>query len=304
MYDLIIIGAGPAGLTAALYAARRTLKTLVLTENLGGQTILALNIENYPGAMDLSGIELMEKFKQQAESFDAEIKFDLVEDIKKSSDVFEVLTKSRQTYKSKAIILAFGKIPRKLNIKGETEFLGKGVVYCATCDAPLFSKKDVVVVGGGSSAADAALLLSKIANKVYLIHRKNKFNAEDILVERMQKNSNIEFVLNSTVEEIKGTDFVEKVVIKNIETLDLSEINTQGVFIEIGFEVKTDFIKTLIKLNEVGEVIIDKFNQTSLPGMFAAGDITTVPYKQTIISAGEGSKAALSVYNFINNINI
>lgn len=304
MYDLIIIGAGPAGLTAALYAARRTLKTLVLTENLGGQTILALKIENYPGAMDLSGIELMEKFKQQAESFDAEIKFDLVEDIKKSSDVFEVLTKSRQTYKSKAIILAFGKIPRKLNIKGETEFLGKGVVYCATCDAPLFSKKDVVVVGGGSSAADAALLLSKIANKVYLIHRKNKFNAEDILVERMQKNSNIEFVLNSTVEEIKGTDFVEKVVIKNIETLDLSEINTQGVFIEIGFEVKTDFIKTLIKLNEVGEVIIDKFNQTSLSGMFAAGDITTVPYKQTIISAGEGSKAALSVYNFINNINI
>lgn len=304
MYDLIIIGAGPAGLTAALYAARRTLKTLVLTENLGGQTILALKIENYPGAMDLSGIELMEKFKQQAESFDAEIKFDLVEDIKKSNDVFEVLTKSRQTYKSKAIILAFGKIPRKLNIKGETEFLGKGVVYCATCDAPLFSKKDVVVVGGGSSAADAALLLSKIANKVYLIHRKNKFNAEDILVERMQKNSNIEFVLNSTVEEIKGTDFVEKVVIKNIETLDLSEINTQGVFIEIGFEVKTDFIKTLIKLNEVGEVIIDKFNQTSLPGMFAAGDITTVPYKQTIISAGEGSKAALSVYNFINNINI
>lgn len=304
MYDLIIVGAGPAGLTAALYATRRTLKTLVLTKDLGGQTTLALNIENYPGATNLSGLELMEKFKQQAESFGAEIKFDLVKDIKKINDLFEIVTENGQAYKSKSVVLAFGKVPRKLNIKGETEFLGKGVVYCATCDAPLFSGKDVVVIGGGSAAADAALLLSKIASKVYLVHRRDKFRAEDILVKRIQESSNIEFVLNSTIEEIKGNDFVEKIVIKNTETLEVSEINVQGVFVEIGFEVKTDFIKNIIKLNKFGEVIIDEFNQTSLPGIFAAGDITTVPYKQTVISAGEGSKAALSAYNYLNNINI
>jgi len=304
MYDLIIIGAGPAGLTAALYAARRTLKTLVISKDLGGQTNLALDIENYPGVMDLSGAKLMEKFKQQAESFGAEIKFDLAKDIKKQNDVFEILTESGQVYKSKAIILAFGKVPRKLNIKGETEFLGKGIVYCTTCDAPLFSNKDVVVIGGGNAAADAALLLSKIANKVYLVHRRNQFRAEDILVKRMQEDINIEFVLNSTIEEVKGTNFVEEVIIKNTETNVISQIDAQGVFVEIGFEVKTDFIKMLVKLNKAGEIIIDKFNQTSLPGIFAAGDITTVPYKQTIISAGEGSKSALSVYNYLNNINI
>lgn len=304
MYEVIIVGGGPAGLTTALYTARRTLKTLILTKDLGGQTILALNIENYPGAIDLSGIELMEKFKQQAESFGAEIKFDLVKDIKKQDNVFEVLTESGQVYKSKAIVLAFGRVPKKLNVKGEKEFLNKGVAYCATCDAPLFAEKDVVVVGGGSAAADAALLLSKIANKVYLVHRRNQFRAEDILIKRMQEDSDIEFMLNSTIEEIKGTNFVEKVVVKNTKTQKISEINAQGVFVEVGFEVKTDFIKMLIKLNESGEVIIDEFNQTSLPGMFAAGDITTVPYKQTIISAGEGAKAGLSVYNYLNDIPI
>ncbi len=304
MYDLIIIGAGSAGLTAALYASRRTLKTLVLSKDLGGQTNLALDIENYPGAIGMSGIELMEKFKQQAESFGAEIKFDLVKDIKKEKDIFGVITESGQTYKSKAVILAFGKIPRKLDVKGEAEFLGKGVVYCATCDAPLFAGKEVVVVGGGSAAADAALLLSKIASKVYLVHRRDGFRAEDILVKRMQEDSNIEFVLDSRVEEIKGTNFVEKIIIKNIKTNKISEINAQGIFVEIGFDVKADLIKQLVKLNDAGEIIIDEFNKTSLDGMFAAGDITTVPYKQTVISAGEGSKAALSVYNYLNNINI
>jgi len=302
MYDVIIVGAGPAGLSAALYATRRALKTLVLTKNLGGQTAMTLNMENYPGVPEVAGVKLMEEFKSQAEKYGAEIKFDAVTGISKDGNGFKLTSESGDEYNSKAVLLAFGKTPRKLDVPGEQEFLNKGVVYCATCDAPLFGGKDVAVIGGGSSAVDAALLLAKIANKVYLIHRRDEFRAEDILVDRVKQESKIGLVLNSTVEAIKGDAFVGSIDIKEVKTNKTSSLDVQGVFVEIGYKVNTEMLKDLIDLNETGEVIVDEHNQTSLPGVFAAGDITTVPYKQTIISAGEGAKAALSIYNYINKL--
>lgn len=304
MYDLIIIGAGPAGLSAALYASRQNLKTLVLSKDLGGQTAMSSNMENYPGAIKLSGFKLIKIFEQQAESFGAEIILNSVRKIIKQDNDFLITTDDNKTYKSKSIILAFGRVPKKLNVKGEKEFLNKGVTYCATCDASLFTGKNVAVVGGGNAAVDAALLLSQVANKVYLIHRRDEFRAENLLVERIKNNSKIELVLSSVIEEIKGDNFVDTVIIKNLSNNQVSKIKIQGVFIEVGFEMKSDFIKQFVKLNEIGEIIIDKLNQTSLPGVFAAGDVTIIPFKQTIISAGQGAIAALSAYNYVNNLNV
>ncbi|MBN2585326.1 FAD-dependent oxidoreductase [Patescibacteria group bacterium] len=302
MYDVIVLGAGAAGLSAALYATRRALKTAVLNKEFGGQTATTLAIENYPGIDKIEGPELMLRFKAQAEKYGAEILDNPASSIVKQNNHFVVTGQDSQTYETKAIILAFGKTPRRLDVSGELEFAGKGVVYCATCDAPLFAGKDVVVVGGGNSAVDAALLLSKIAKQVYLVHRRAEFRAEQVLLERLKQTGNIKLVLNSNIDSIYGEDFVTGVKIKDLITEQTSELSVQGVFVEIGYEVKADFLPDCIKLNEAGEVIIDAFNGTSCPGIFAAGDATSVPYKQTVISAGEGAKAALSAYNYIQGV--
>ncbi|MEA1909618.1 MAG: FAD-dependent oxidoreductase [Patescibacteria group bacterium] len=297
-YDVIIIGAGPAGTSAAIYAARRALKTLVISKDLGGQTALALNIENYPGIKKIDGIDYMKETKGQAEEFGAEFIFETVTELKKEGDKFNLKTNGGKDYMAKAVILTFGRSPRKLNVSGETEFIGKGVAYCATCDAPLFTGKDVVVVGGGNSAVDAAVLLSKTSPKVYLVHRRDNFKAEKVLVKKMEESANIEQVLNTNVTEIKGDSFVSKVLVK-AEGGDTREINAEGIFIEIGGDVNAEWLAGMVKLSEAGEIEIDKSNQTSVPGLFAAGDSTTVPYKQTIIAAGEGANAALAAYDHI-----
>jgi thioredoxin-disulfide reductase len=299
MYDVIVLGAGAAGLSAALYATRRALKTAVLNKEFGGQTATTLAIENYPGIDKVEGPELMMRFRAQAEKYGAEIVNDPAVSIEKQNDKFVVTGQSGKTYETKTIVLAFGKTPRRLNVPGETEFANKGVVYCATCDAPLFAGKDVAVVGGGNSAVDVALLLSKIAKQVYLIHRRDTFKAEQILVDRLKQATNVTFVLNSAIESIYGEQFVTGVKIKDSLTERISDLVVQGVFVEIGYEVKADFLPDCVKLNGTGEVIIDQLNQTSCPGIFAAGDSTSVPNKQTVISAGEGAKAALSAYNYI-----
>jgi len=299
MYDVIVIGAGAAGLSAALYATRRALKTAVLNKEFGGQTATTLSIENYPGVDKIEGVELMMRFRAQAEKYGAEILNDQVVVISRQNDKFTITGHSGQTYETRSVILAFGKTPRRLSVPGESEFSNKGVVYCATCDAPLFAGKDVVIVGGGNSAIDAALLLSKIAKQVYLVHRRDTFKAEQILVDRLKQASNVKFILNSAVESIYGEQFVTGVKIKELSTDQTTDLAVQGVFVEIGYEVKADFLPDCIKLNNAGEVTIDLFNQTTCPGIFAAGDSTSVPYKQTVISAGEGAKAALSAYNYI-----
>lgn len=301
LYDLIIIGAGPAGLTAAIYAARKGLSTLVLSSDLGGQIAKAFLVENFPGFLEISGAELAQKMLEQAKKHGAQIIFEEVISINKIKNKFEVKTQNKK-YLSKALILAYGKSPKKLGAKNEDNFLGKGVSYCATCDMPIFKNKVVAVIGGGNSAFDAAIYGSTIAKKVYLMHRREEFRADKNLIDKAKKMKNVEFILNSIVKEIKGEKFVKSIILENTKTKEIKEILVDGIFVEIGYEVKTEMVSHLVKLDEYKQIIIDNNCTTSCPGIFAAGDITNTPFKQAIVAAGEGCKAALSAYNWLKNI--
>lgn len=269
---------------------------------MGGQAILPACVENYPGFGKTDGVTLVKEWQAQTISAGAEIKTGLVKEIEKEDGVFEVELEEDTEYKAKAVILAMGRTPRKLNVPGEVEFTGKGVAYCATCDAPLFLGRDVAVVGGGNAAVDAAILLAGVAKQVYLIHRSDKFKAEAVLLHKLSTLDNLEQILYAEIKEITGTNFVEQVKIN--QTSDGTEriIDVQGVFIEIGGTANTNFVKDFVKLTEKQEIVIDEHNQTSVKGVFAAGDATTVPFKQMIVAAGEGAKAALSAYNYIQGL--
>lgn len=307
LYDVVIIGGSAAGLTAAIFATRREMKTLVVTKDIGGQISETALIENYPGYDKVDGPGLAKMFEVQAKKYGADI---LMEEVVKVEEreyategrVFAVYTKDGNEYAGRVLILAMGKTPRSLKAPGEEEFLGKGVSYCANCDAPLFRDKVVAVVGGGNSAFDAALFLSKIAAKVYLIHRREGFRAFEGAVNQLKDNSNCEFVLNAVVEEIKGDKFVEAIRVKDTTNSSMRDIAVDGVFVEIGSVVETGFVKHLVDLDETGHILIDEFGATSHPGVFAAGDVTDVPFKQIIVAAGDGCKAALAAYNYLHNI--
>ena len=301
MYDVIIIGAGPAGLTAAIYTSRRNLKTIVLTKDLGGQVIKTPYIENYPGFKKIEGFKLIKNMEEQVKDLGVEIKYEEVVKIIPKEKTFVVETRERK-YESRTVILAFGKTPRSLNVPGEKEFSGKGISYCATCDAPLFRDKIVAVIGGGNSALDATLLLSSLAKKVYLVHRRDEFRAFESLVEEAKRKKNVEFVLSHVVEEFKGDDILRSMILKNVKTGERKEIKVDGVFIEIGSEVKTDFIKGLVKLDKNNHIIVNNNCETSRPGIFAAGDVTNTPFKQIVVAAGEGAKAGLNAYNYLHGI--
>jgi thioredoxin reductase (NADPH) len=307
-YDLIIVGGGPAGLTAAIYAGRRNLKTLLITITIGGQVLEAEKIENYPGFLGIKGLKLMQRFQKQAMKSGVEIVLDEVKEIKEIEGGYTVKTNTKE-YSAKAIILAFGRTPRSLNVPGEEKFRGKGVSYCATCDMPLFKNKTIAVVGGGNAALEAALYGSKIAKKVYLIHRRDEFRGFESFVEKVKRKENVELVLSSVVTEIKGEDSVRAIVVQDLKTNQLKELQVDGVFIEIGSEVKTDLIKNLVKLDENNQVVITNNCETFYPdrneirpGIFAAGDITSTPFKQIVTAAGEGCKAALQAYNYLHGI--
>lgn len=299
LYDIIIIGAGPAGLTAGLYTSRRSLKTLIISKDLGGQASISYEVENYPGVELTDGLALMQKFAKQAQKFGARIKYGEVEKISKQKNEFSVEA-AEETFHSKAIILAFGLTPRNLNVPGEKEFRGRGVSYCATCDGPLFKNKNIAVIGGGNSALEASEYLSKIAKKIYLIHRRNEFRGEKILLNEIEKNKKIEMVTSSEILEIKGQQLVESIIIKDNGHDKTKEIKVNGVFVEIGYSAKTDFIKNIVKTNKIGEIIADKDSNTSESGIFACGDVTNTTYKQIVISAGEGAKAALQAYKYLS----
>jgi len=299
MYDIIIIGAGPAGLTAALYAGRKKLKTLVLTVDVGGQCNLTSQIENYPGLEPMPGFELTQTMEKQVNKAGVEIIDAKVTKVEKKDSHFLIKTKNKE-YQSKTVILAIGRVPRTLDIPGEEEYLGKGIHTCTTCDAPLYGKKIVAMVGGGNSAIDGALELSRIgAEKVYLIHRRDEFRADDATVEKSKQDPKIEILTPFSPVEIKGNKFVQSITIQNTETQETKELKVDGVFIEIGSIVDTSLVKDLVKINEKNEIVVDERNRTSQEGVFAAGDATHVIYKQCIIAAGEGAKAALEAYNFI-----
>ncbi|MDI6825632.1 MAG: thioredoxin-disulfide reductase [Candidatus Aenigmarchaeota archaeon] len=300
MYDVIIVGAGPAGLTAAIYTSIRNLKTLVLSKGLSDQVLEASYIENYPGFEKIEGYKLIQKFEEQVRDFGVEIILEEVIEITPKNKEFIVKTTEKE-YKSRTIILAFGKTPRTLNIPGEKEFTGKGISYCANCDAPLFRDKTVAVIGGGNAALDAALLLNDIAKKVYLVHRRDEFRGFESLVEEVKKK-NVEFILNSVVTEFKGAELLKSMIIENVNTKEKKELKVDGVFIEIGSEVKTDFIKGLVELDDNNYIVINNNCETSHPGIFAAGDVTNIPFKQIVVAAGEGAKAGLNAYNYLHGI--
>lgn len=298
IYDVIIIGGASAGMTAAIYTTRRAMKTLVLTKDIGGQLSMTPDVENYPGYIFIEGWTLSNKFKEQAEHFGAEVKFAEVTSVKQAGDDFQVGTENEK-YTGRSVILAFGKTPRNLDVPGEKEFQGKGVSYCATCDMPLYKGKTVAIVGGGNSALDAALYGSKIAGKIYLIHRRDQFRGEQVLINKVKAASNVEIIYSTVVKEVKGEGTAKSIVVTNNITGKDSEIEINGVFVEVGYVVKADFVKNLVKMTERNEVITDNHMMTSVPGVFAAGDVTTSLYKQAVISAGEGCTAALAAYEYL-----
>ena len=298
MFDTIIIGAGPAGMTAGIYAARREMKTLILSKDIGGQVIWAAEIENYPGFKSIQSHDLITNMKEQVEGLGVEIKTDEVKEIVKREDgYFDIIT-NKEKYETKTVIVCMGLSPRRLAIPGEEELSGKGVTYCANCDGPFYRDKDVVVVGGGNAALDAAEMLSKIAKKVYLVHRSDVFKAFEVLVKEVEERENIELCLNFEVEKIIGENKVEKIVVKNKEG-ETTEIKADGIFIEVGRIAHTDLVENLAERNERKEIVVDDRCKTTTPGLFAGGDVTQIPFKQISSANGQATIAALSAYQYI-----
>lgn len=297
MYDVLIVGAGAAGLSAAIYTTRNSMKTLVVSMDKGGQTILTNNIENYPGATNLSGLRLMEIFYEQAEAFGTEFVFGKVMKIRKEKHFF-VEVADGTVYEAKSVIITAGKEPKILGIKGEEALIGKGVSSTATVDLPDYKGKTVVCVGGGNSGVEAALYATELCSKAYLVHRREEFRAEQITVDKL-KASSCELMLNYQPVEVKGTDNVEALVVEHVETKERKEIPCDAVFMQVGLQAPHDMTDGMVEMNAKREILTDNVGRTKVEGLFAAGDVTDVPYKQTIVSAGEGVKAAMEAIRFV-----
>ncbi|NYE56810.1 thioredoxin-disulfide reductase [Carboxydothermus ferrireducens] len=297
--ELVIIGGGPAGLAAAIYGARAALNPLVLERGVpGGQAATTEWIENYPGFEDgIGGFELMVHMQRQAEKFGAEFKNADVTGIKKENGVF-ILNTSTGEIAAKTVIIATGAEPKELGVPGEREFRGRGVSYCATCDGNFFRGKTVAVVGGGDSALEEAIYLTKLVEKVYLIHRRDGFRAAKVIQERAKANPKIEFVLNTVVEEIAGERKVEKVIVKNVQTGEKSEIPVDGVFIYVGLKPNTAFLEGFLEL-ENGYIKTDENMATAIPGLFAAGDVRLKDLRQVVTAVADGAQAAVSAEKYL-----
>lgn len=300
-YELIIIGGGPAGITAGIYAVRQKIKTLLITREFGGQVARkAVNIENYPGFEEISGLELIKNFEKHLRKQKIEIERDEVRKVEKVKDEFIVTTKSKVKFKAKAVIVASGADPRPLEIPGEKEFLGKGVSYCTVCDAPLFANKVVAVIGGGNAGFETAIALAQWAQKIYLLEYGDKVMADLENQERAQKTGKVEIILNAQSKQIKGNKMVQELIYLDRITQKEISLKVEGVFIAIGTQPATAFVRDLVEFNEKDEIKVDPFTgATKTPGLFAAGDADNVPYKQIVIAAGEGAKAALSAVNYL-----
>ncbi len=296
MYDLIIIGAGPAGITAAVYAARKKMNVLVVSEDIGGQAAWSGDIENYTGYQFISGPELAAKFEEHMRKFSLQLKEqESALDIRRAGQEF-LLKTNKGEYAAKSLIIASGKKSRELGVPGEKEFRNKGLTYCATCDGPLFQGKDVAVIGGGNSAMDAAIQLLRIARQVTIINIGPQLSADAVMQEEVKANPAATILNNARVSAILGDKFINALKIKqegNERTLPV-----QGVFVEIGLIPNSSFAK-IVEQNASAEIKVDNYNRTSVPGIFAAGDVTDVPEKQIIIAAGEGAKAALSAFHYL-----
>ena len=299
MYELIIVGGGPAGMTAAVYAARKQLNTLLISGDIGGQVLWTNSVENYMGYQFIEGDELIARFQKQVDQFPIDQKIvQKVTQIRKIDGGLEVVSEKGDTYQGKAVILASGKRPRRLNVAGETELTGRGVTYCSICDGPEYAGQRVAVIGGGNSALEAVLDVVKVAEHVYMVS-VTPLTGDPIMIDKLSDAHNLTIYTEQQTEKILGENTVEGIVIKDLKTGASKQLDVTGVFIEVGLVPNSDMVKELLKLNQVGEVPININCETEVPGFFAAGDVSTAPEKQIIIAAGEGAKAALRAHRYL-----
>ena len=304
IYDLIIIGAGPAGMTAGLYAGRFRLDTLILEKaSVGGQIILSPAIENYPGFPGgIATQELMDRFKSQLDEVGVPVEYVEVLEVEKEDvsgrSLFRIKTASK-VYQAKCVVAASGALPKRLGVEGEEEFTGRGVSYCGTCDGPLFKNKEIFVVGGGDRALEEALFLSGYASKVNLIHRRNELRASKILQERAKENPKINFILESVIEKILGQKVMEKVAVRNLKSNRVESLAAQGVFIFVGIVPNTDFLKNLLQIDQNGFIITQLNFKTSQDGFFACGDCLRKDLYQVVTACAEGAQVAEAVHKYI-----
>ena len=302
MYELIIIGAGPAGMAAAVYAARKLLKILLISTDIGGQVMWTNSVENYMGYQFIEGDELIARFQKQVDQFPIDQKIgQKVTQIRKIDGGLEVVSEKGDAYQGKAVILASGKRPRRLNVAGEMELTGRGVTYCSICDGPEYAGQRVAVIGGGNSALEAVLDVVKVAEHVDMVS-VTPLTGDPIMIDKLSDAHNLTIYTEQQTEKILGENTVSGIVIKDLKTGASKQLDVTGIFIEVGLVPNSDMAKDLLKLNQVGEVPININCETEVPGFFAAGDVTTAPEKQIIIAAGEGAKAALQAHRYLRRL--
>jgi alkyl hydroperoxide reductase subunit F len=305
MYDLIIIGGGPAGVAAGVYAARKKIKTLLIAESFGGQSIVSADVQNWIGTKSISGLDLAKNLEDHLRAQEIEIADgDLVEKVEKMNGDFKVFTKNGKAYETKTVLVASGSRRRKLGVPGEKEFDGRGVVYCSTCDAPLFGGKITAVVGAGNAGLEAVRDLFAYAKKIYLVNRSEKVKGDPVTFEEIKKDPRLEVINMAETKEIVGDKFVTGLRYLDKNTNELKELALDGVFVEIGSLPNSEFVKDLVQLNSYGEIVVDhKTQRSSVDGIWAAGDASDVLYKQNNISAGDAVKAVLNIYDYLNKNN-
>ena len=301
MYDLIIIGGGPAGITAGIYAARQKLKTLVIAKSFGGQVAKkAVEIENYPGFQKIPGMDLAKKFEDHLRSQEIDIEKEETGSIKKTAKGFTITTLTKKKFESTAVILASGSDPRPLEVPGEKKLLGKGVSYCSVCDGPMFRDKTVSIIGGGNSAFETALFLSNYVTKIYIMEYGKEVKAEQASQDLVNKSGKVEIITQADLKEIKGDKLVKSIVYQDLTTKQDKELPVEAVFVEIGYQPATSFVKDLVEFNDRDEIVVEPETcSTKTPGLYAAGDLNVGKYKQIVTACGEGAKAALASYEYI-----
>ena len=299
-FEIIIVGAGPAGLSAGIYIARQNVSCLVISKDLGGQMNLIPRLENYPGTIMSSGPILAKTLETQYLSFKGEIVYDTVEKIDESEDGFKIKT-TRSEYRAKAIVLAPGKVPNMLGLENESQYYNKGIHYCTKCDAPFYQGKTTASIGVGTYLVESGLLLSRMASKMYLILKGSKLAGDKDLVAALENNKNIEIVPQSTVKSISGNSVLQQITIADSSGAE-KVLDVDALFIEMGSKINLNFVKHLVKINTKGEIEIESDGMTSHPAIFAAGDATTIPYKQIVVACGDGSNAGLSAFNYIEKL--
>ena len=299
-FEIVIVGAGPAGLSAGIYIARQNVSCLIISKDLGGQMNLIPKLENYPGTIMSSGQILAKTLETQYLSFKGEIVYDTVEKIDESEGGFKIKT-TRSEYKAKAIVLAPGKVPNMLGVENESEYFNKGIHYCTKCDAPFYQGRTTASVGVGSYLVESGMLLSRMASKMYLILKGSKLAGDKDLITTLENNKNIEIITRSSVKSISGNSALQQITIVDSSGAE-KVLDVDALFIELGSKINLDYVKHLVKINTKGEIEIESGGMTSHPAIFAAGDATTIPYKQIIVACGDGSNAGLSAFNYLEKL--